>query len=603
MFTRLAAVRESKGSAEASRTTVLRRPPGEREAREWSRGPAKVQAKLAIGPVDDPLEAEADRVAEHVLRAPNVDGSKQTGERKSPGHARGVLSGSEADEVLPFGGRPLDTETRAYFEPRFGYDFSRVRIYPDEKAAESARSIGALAYTTGPNIAFGGGRYQPATGEGRRLLAHELTHVVQQGHATAVAGSGGVRVSAGRATPSIQRDTPSGTQQQIPANATEQGGPLSVTKRYEDLVSREEVKQALTTYLYDVQREQGGQTLHMTDKVKWAVRMLFQGDATLSAKGEGAFSGIGTGSVPEFADKVAKLLPEYIPRRNLKQLGGQPTKDTPDTRPKSAGEAAGQGVVDSTVAPLVKKMGLPKDLEKKIIEGARDAVGAGLVSILDQAMGGSQLSPGQQSAIHSLVDGLIKQKTGSSPDKQQEGAGSPYGPAPVQPPSTSSSMGSVSAPGEHTFNLPKIPWDFPTKKLPKPNLPEAPAASAAPSVDKIIQGLDDASLLPAAAKGKPDSGNYAGAKEFARSVADQLAAADKDKKSRGGNVDVMISADYRHVEDLRDVFDKMAEIIKKVAAALPGGAANIETVTIKIPRMGKDDKIPPQWIVRLHGGN
>jgi hypothetical protein len=120
-------------------------------------------------------------------------------------------------------------------------------------------------------------------------------------------------------------------------------------------------------------------------------------------------------------------------------------------------------------------------------------------------------------------------------------------------------------------------------------------------VDKVIQGLDDASLLPAAAKGKPDTGNYAGAKEFARAVADQLAAA--DKKSRGGNVDVMISADYRHVEDLRDVFDKMAEIIKKVAAALPGGAANIETVTIKIPRMGKDDKIPPQWIIRLHGGN
>jgi hypothetical protein len=81
-----------------------------------------------------------------------------------------------------------------------------------------------------------------------------------------------------------------------------------------------------------------------------------------------------------------------------------------------------------------------------------------------------------------------------------------------------------------------------------------------------------------------------------------LAAA--DKKSRGGgNVDVMISADYRHVEDLRDVFDKMADIIKNVAASLPGGAANIETVTIKIPRMGKDDKIPPQWIVRLHGGN
>src|ERR1700760_2889597 len=98
MFSRLAAARESKDPAEANRTAVLRRLPGERERGEWSRGPAKVQAKFAIGPVDDPLEAEADRVAEQVLRAPNVDGSKQAGERKSPGHvpahARGVLSGS-----------------------------------------------------------------------------------------------------------------------------------------------------------------------------------------------------------------------------------------------------------------------------------------------------------------------------------------------------------------------------------------------------------------------------------------------------------------------------------------------------------------------------
>jgi lysozyme family protein len=69
---------------------------------------------------------------------------------------------------------------RNFFEPRFGYDFSHVRIHTDARAAASARAVNALAYTVGRNIAFGDGRYTPETLEGKRLLAHELTHVVQQ---------------------------------------------------------------------------------------------------------------------------------------------------------------------------------------------------------------------------------------------------------------------------------------------------------------------------------------------------------------------------------------------------------------------------------------
>ena len=84
-------------------------------------------------------------------------------------------------EVLNGPGRPLDDPTRDFMEPRFGHDFSKVRIHTDERAAESARSVGALAYTVGRDVVFGAGRYQPGTAEGRRLLAHELTHVVQGG--------------------------------------------------------------------------------------------------------------------------------------------------------------------------------------------------------------------------------------------------------------------------------------------------------------------------------------------------------------------------------------------------------------------------------------
>jgi len=84
-------------------------------------------------------------------------------------------------EVLRSPGQPLDAPTRAFFEPRFGHDFSRVRVHTDEQAAESARAVSALAYTVGDQVAFASGEYDPRTRPGQILLAHELTHVVQQG--------------------------------------------------------------------------------------------------------------------------------------------------------------------------------------------------------------------------------------------------------------------------------------------------------------------------------------------------------------------------------------------------------------------------------------
>jgi Domain of unknown function (DUF4157) len=83
-------------------------------------------------------------------------------------------------ETLRAPGRPLDRATRAFFEPRFGHDFSGVRVHTGTSAEASARSVDAHAYTVGRDIVFGAGRFTPATADGRRLLAHELAHVVQQ---------------------------------------------------------------------------------------------------------------------------------------------------------------------------------------------------------------------------------------------------------------------------------------------------------------------------------------------------------------------------------------------------------------------------------------
>ena len=163
--------------------------------------PLRLQAKLAIGAVNDPLEREADRVADQVMRMPAPELSLaaappqlsrkcaaceeeaqalQTKPAGSPEAAAGEAP-PIVHEVLRSPGQPLDKAARASLEPRFGHDFSRVRIHADAKAAELARAVAAHAYTIGSDIVFGASRYAPGTESGRRLLAHELTHVVQQG--------------------------------------------------------------------------------------------------------------------------------------------------------------------------------------------------------------------------------------------------------------------------------------------------------------------------------------------------------------------------------------------------------------------------------------
>jgi uncharacterized protein DUF4157 len=89
--------------------------------------------------------------------------------------------------VLDTPGAPLDATTRSGMETRFGHDFGQVRVHTDAEAAGSARAIRAQAYTFGSHIVMGAGRYQPGTPAGSRLLAHELTHVVQQSGAPASA--------------------------------------------------------------------------------------------------------------------------------------------------------------------------------------------------------------------------------------------------------------------------------------------------------------------------------------------------------------------------------------------------------------------------------
>ena len=143
--------------------------------------PSVFQPKLVVGQVGDPLEREADRVADQVM-AKNIRPAVQSAPlptQRFSGQPGGSAPPS-VEHALASPGRPLEPALRHDFEQRFGHDFSRVRVHSGGSSATSARDIDADAYTSGYDIVVGSGRFAPETLAGRRLLAHELTHVVQQ---------------------------------------------------------------------------------------------------------------------------------------------------------------------------------------------------------------------------------------------------------------------------------------------------------------------------------------------------------------------------------------------------------------------------------------
>ena len=144
-----------------------------------------VHAPLVSAP-DDPQELQAARVADDVLerRMPFTPASPTPAGR--PTRSSGLSEQAAAGVDAAVGaGEPLDAVTRSFMETSFAHDFSQVRVHTGTAAAESALSLHARAYTTGSDIVFGGGTYAPHTDAGRRLLAHELAHVAQQGPSSA----------------------------------------------------------------------------------------------------------------------------------------------------------------------------------------------------------------------------------------------------------------------------------------------------------------------------------------------------------------------------------------------------------------------------------
>jgi hypothetical protein len=159
-----------------------------------AKGPAKIQAKLMINAQGDAYEHEADLVSDQIMNMSRLQPGISRFSKKPDHFNLARLSQQQASQTndqheslslaihdtLRDPGQSIDGSARSFMEARFGHDFSQVRVHSDERAASSAAAVNACAYTLGNDIAFGAGMYKPSTWEGKRLLAHELVHVVQQ---------------------------------------------------------------------------------------------------------------------------------------------------------------------------------------------------------------------------------------------------------------------------------------------------------------------------------------------------------------------------------------------------------------------------------------
>ena len=520
-------------------------------------------------------------------------------------------------------GEPLDARIRAVgvgqslapavqrdLEGALGANLSGVRVHADAESDRLSRVVDAVAFTTGRDVFFRSEAYNPSSIDGMRLLAHEATHVVQQASgpvagtpasdgvqisdpgdsferqadrvADAVVSAAGARLGATIASAGLDGDGLAAQQNSITGSMggsvpAVQRAPLGLPDKPSGTVATQnEVTMALSDYLYKILEAQGGQLLQVTSEVRMAVQMLAQGDPGLTLRLDTYLDGKHLpGSPDEFARQITKLLPATIPRARIKHLGVDGPKSPPGTSPRTFGKAAGAIVVDSTIEQFIRKLPISKALQDTLINGARDAIGDGLIGILDRSMSESPLDSKTKSALRSLVEGAIKD-SGKGMNRQQEGAGSPFNqpmPPSVVPPLPGAQGESIFKSPPITFGLPKAP------DSPKPNIPQAPQAGDRDAANKAIESLDNNALIPPEARGKPEANSFPSAQDLARDLTNRLDAAHKAKQF---SVDLVLSDAYGKVQGIQPIFDEVARIVGLVREALPHHASNVGQVVVSI---------------------
>lgn len=434
--------------------------------------PVLIQRKLRINTPGDRHEQEADRVADQVVRG---SGPVQRQATPAGSETAGTTAPPMVQEVVSSSGRPLDPGTRGLMEERFGHDFGRVRVHDDAKASESARQIDALAYTSGSDIVFGAGRYEIGTEAGQRLLAHELTHVVQQtGGGAPTAGmiqrqpapAADLRESASPTMASALGSTvvdkfPLGSAkipadgesalryiagqilyfiQKYPASTVQITGHtdtvdsdkfnLTLGQQRADAVKAFLVKEGVPAEIISTD-SQGEKSPVVPTKDGVAEPRNRRANVFFRVNKMGLSLGLdykleppkpeapkppinldpGQVKLPEEPEKPRDIWKEM--EENQRKIDEYDRKHPKKNR--SVTDVVVDGLMDNVVKPVLKKLPLPEDLRKKAESAIRDGIESGSEKACEAAIDALNVGAEQKEALKAACKAALKQKAGGKP--------------------------------------------------------------------------------------------------------------------------------------------------------------------------------------------
>jgi uncharacterized protein DUF4157 len=470
---------------------------------------------------------------EHANRS--QDESRQSNPAKTPESRPGILQAGNAaiNELLSSAreGKQLEPGVRTQMEEAFGTHFGDVRVHDNPSAQAKAKKVGARAFTRGRDIYLGRSAPSPESNEGKKLLAHELAHVVQQDEASAIDHS-----AVSQPGDKLEQTADLAATQALSGQKArmQSSGVAPGVQRDPERVSRAEVQAALTEFLERARQAQGGQLLRVTTEVRNAVEMLARAPGPMNDTGRAGPNeymrltaiqvwlngGLLPGRPADFARELARRLPDPFDAAALERLRSMP------------------------VSPTTSTVGRVRDLIERS-------------------------APGQPDRPEPVREPTSQERFERGMADQARQSGRPQ-PTTVGPYSVDIlRMGRILGGFRGAVQGP-----------PRPQRRE-PEARSYPEVEQAVRQVSNDALVPAEARGQETAGNFAGAQDVARQLARLLDVAQQQNQS---TVDLEMGAAYENVRDLGAIAAEIGRIARLIRDALPHHATNVRTVIVHFGR-------------------
>jgi hypothetical protein len=425
-------------------------------------------------------------------------------------------------------GKQLKPATQTKMEQAFQADFNDVRIHDDAHAQAQAKALGARALTQGQNIYLGAKAPSLESGDGGRLLAHELAHVVQQKQAGSVKEG-----SVSQARDTFEQTADAAASRAVggqPAEVKSSGVPPGI-QRDPETVSRAEVETALTEFLERARRAQGGQFLRVTAEVRRAIEMLARAPGPMNDTGR-------TGP-----NEMMRLMRIQL-WLDSRLLPGRPADLAREVAGRLAypfDAATLELLRQMPVAPSTTTVGRVRDLIERTAPGAPERPPI------------PPTGPTSQERFERGMEDLNRQMGRPQPTT--------FGPYSIDVPRAVRILGGLGG----------------ALRGPRPERPSVEARSY-PEVERVIQQVSADALVPAEARGGPAAENFADAQEVARALSRML---DMAQQQRQNSIELNLGPAYENVRNRGAITAEVRRIAQLICDAMPHHATNVRTIIVR----------------------